>query len=164
MNVALDNKMFGASQSLLLLSLLSAPSTFGRPPLAHFYKVGDMWLTEEQVPLMLRAHFGLQEVPALEEGAVNSPGMKNEKFRWPGGVLKYELSPQLSSDQRALIRKTLMRLETKLDYCIRFRDIGVPTMVTLAWVVVVGDNGCSSWVGYLGKSYKLSLSTAGCMN
>merc|ERR1711971_482759 len=152
------NKMFGARQHtiLLLLLALSAPSTLGMPQ--QFVKVGDMMLTAQQVPKTLWPEFGLKEVSVVAE----SPGLKNELKRWPEGVLNYELSSAVSSEHKALIRRTLAQLETKLDSCIKFREVNVGFRV-----IVVDNKDCSSAAGYRngGSSYQeLSLSANGCMS
>ena len=163
MEVALD-KMFGVWQGSLLLLLLAAATTFGKP--SHLppdvFEVGDMLLTAEQVPSALRTSFGLQECPdsSEREGIAKSPGIKDERYRWPGGVLNYELSNEVSSEHAALIRTTLSGLETKLDSCIKFRETRSDYRV-----VVDGSNGCASAVGYRGGlTQKLSLSPSGCMS
>ena len=79
-----------------------------------------MLLTEEQVPPVLRASFGLQEAPALEEGVVRSP---KKKFRWPDVFLEYELSEYMSSEHTNMIKSTLDKLEKKLDSCILFNEL-----------------------------------------
>ena len=69
--------MFAAMQGLLWLlaapSTFSRPSstTFGKPSTAQLFEIGDMLLTAEQVPMMLRHKFGLEELPPLTE---SSPG------------------------------------------------------------------------------------------
>ena len=56
-------------------------------------------------------------------------------YRWPGGILSYDLSQEVCSEHAALIRNTLSQLETKLDSCIKFREVN-----SGPWVVV-GDRG-----------------------
>jgi len=124
----------------------------------QFVKVGDMMLTAQQVPKTLWPEFGLKEVSVVAE----SPGLKNELKRWPEGVLNYELSSAVSSEHKALIRRTLAQLETKLDSCIKFREVNVGFRV-----IVVDNKDCSSAAGYRngGSSYQeLSLSANGCMS
>ena len=82
-------------------------------------------------------------------------------YRWPGGILNYDLSQVVRSEHAALIRSTLSQLETKLDSCIKFREANSSPQV------VVGDSGdvCQASVGYQSRqSQELSLSYAGrCM-
>ena len=116
-----------------------------------------MLLTAEQVPMMLRHKFGLEELPPLTE---SSPGVRDEKLRWPQGILNYDLSNVTSSEHKDLIKRTLSKLETKLDSCIRFREVN-----TGFRVVVFEGSSCSSAVGYQGLWYSqqdLSLGR-GCM-
>ena len=69
---------------------------------------------------MLRASFGLQEAPALEEGVVRNP---KKKFRWPDVFLEYELSEYMSSEHTNMIKSALDKLEKKLDSCILFNEL-----------------------------------------
>ena len=154
--------MFGARQVpiLLLLLALATQSTLGMPQPPQFVKVDDMMLTAQQVPKSLWAEFGIKEVPVVGE----SPGLKNEISHWPEGVLNYELSSAVSSEHKALIRRTLTQLETKLDSCIKFREVNAGFRV-----IVVDNNDCSSAAGYGGQnggssSQELSLSANGCMS
>ena len=135
--------MFGGRQDHILLFLLAsaAPCTLGMPQ--KFVKVGDMVLTAQQVPKTLWAEFGLKEVPVVAE----SPGLKNEISRWPEGVLNYELSNTVSSEHKALIRNTLAKLQTKLDSCIKFREVNIGFRV----IVSDNNNDCGSIVGYGGN-------------
>jgi len=117
-------------------------------------------LTAQQVPKTLWTEFGFQESSAVAE----SPGLKNELKRWPEGVLNYELSSAVSSEHKALIRRTLTQLETKLDSCIKFREVNAGFRI-----IVVDNNDCSSAAGYGGQnggssSQELSLSANGCMS
>ena len=144
MNVAFG-KMFAATKDLLFLVLIAVPSSSGRPSMsAQVFEVGDMRLTAQQVPEELF------ELLGLEEGAMNSPGLKDEAFRWPEGILNYELGSAVSSEDKALVRKTLSQLETKLDSCIKFREADSGFRV-----IVNGESGmegCWSSVGYNGKT------------
>merc|ERR1711934_243659 len=146
------DRMFAAMQGLLRLVLLAAPTTFGRPSTtfgkpstAQLFEIGDMLLNAEQVPVMLRHKFGLEELPPLTE---SSPGVRDEKLRWPQGILNYDLSNVTSSEHKDLIKRALSKLETKLDSCIRFREVN-----TGFRVVVYEGSSCSSAVGYRGLWY-----------
>jgi len=156
----MGDKMFGGRQNHILpfLLALATPSTLGMPK--KLVKVGDMMLTAQQVPKSLWTEFGLKEVSAVAK----SPGLKNEISRWPEGVFNYELNNTVSSEHKALIRSTLAKLETKLDSCIKFREVNSGFRV-----IVVDNNDCSSVAGYEGwnggsKTQNLSLSANGCMN
>ena len=159
MNVVFD-KMLAATKGLLLLVLIALPSSSGRSTMsAQVFEVGDMVLTLEQLPQELMPSFSLQE------GIMKSPGIKDEAYRWPGGILNYEMSSAVSSEDKALIRKTLSQLETKLDSCIKFQEADSGFRV-----IVNGENptGCSSHVGYIGTttsdgSQGLFLNPEGCM-
>ena len=137
-------------------STTSTPTTFGKPSTAQLFEIGDMLLTAEQVPMMLRPKFGLEELPSLTE---SSPGVRDERLRWPQGILNYDLSNVASSEHKDLIKNTLSKLETKLDSCIRFREANTGFRVLVKEV-----GGCSSVVGYQGlwsPSQNLSLGS-GC--
>merc|ERR1712055_552788 len=156
------NKMLAATKGLFLLVLTAVPYSSGRPMSAQVFEVGDMVLTAEQLPQELRLSFGLPEGSIME-----SSGVKNEAYRWPGGILSYELSNAVSSEDKTLIRNTLDQLETKLDSCIKFReaDSGFRVIVNRE----SGRNpGCWSSVGYNGNgndgSQDMSLDAGGCMD
>merc|ERR1711934_1246767 len=155
------DKMLAATAGLLLLVLTAVPSSSGRPMSAQVFEVGDMVFTAGQLPQELRHSFGLPEGNILE-----SSGLKNEAQRWPGGILNYEMSNAVSSEDKTLIRNTLSQLETKLDSCIKFReaDSGFRVIVNGER----GRNGCWSLVGYNGNgndgSQDMSLDNdGGCM-
>ena len=132
--------MFGGWQDHFLLLLL-APYTLCMAQ--KIAKVGDMWLTAQQVPRTLWDEFGFQEGSVLnEEGVAKSPGQKLERLRWPGGVLKFELSNAVKSEHRNIIRSTLGELQKKLDSCIEFREIDHGFRV-----IVEMGNECNSYVG-----------------
>merc|ERR1711990_371703 len=156
------DKMLAAMKGLFLLVLTAVPSSSGRPMSAQVFEVGDMVFTAGQLPQELRRSFGLPEGRIME-----SSGVKNEAYRWPGGILNYEMSNAVSSEDKTLIRSTLSQLETKLDSCIKFReaDSGFRLIVNRE----SGRNpGCWSSVGYNGNgndgSQDMSLDAGGCMN
>merc|ERR1711934_525870 len=152
------DKMLAATAGLLLLVLTAVPSSSGRPMSAQVFEVGDMVFTAGQLPQELRLSFGLPEGSFME-----SSGVKNEAKRWPGGILNYELSNEVSSEDKTLIRNTLDQLETKLDSCIKFR--GADSGFRL---IVKAEGKCSSSVGYNGNgidgSQDMSLDAGGCMD
>merc|ERR1719222_1836629 len=149
--------MLAATKGLFLLVLTAVPSSSGRPMSAQVFEVGDMVLTAGQLPQELRLSFGLPEGSILE-----SSGVKNEAYRWPGGILNYEMSNAVSSEDKTLIRNTLSQLETKLDSCIKFREADSGFRV-----IVKAEGKCSSSVGYNGNgidgSQGMSLDV-GCMH
>merc|ERR1712212_990402 len=151
------NKMLAATKGLFLLVLTAVPYSSGRPMSAQVFEVGDMVFTAGQLPQELRLSFGLPEGNILE-----SSGLKNEAQRWPGGILNYEMSNAVSSEDKTLIRNTLSQLETKLDSCIKFREADSGFRV-----IVKAEGKCSSSVGYNGNgnegSQGMSLD-GGCMN
>ena len=126
--------------TLFLLLALAAPTALAKPQ--KLFEFGDMRLTAGQVPKTLWAEFGIEEGSVLNEaGVAESSGIKNEIKRWPEGVVNYELSKAVKSEHKALIRSTLARLETKLDSCIKFREVNSGFRV----IVDMGD-GCNSLI------------------
>merc|ERR1711934_124680 len=152
------DKMLAATKGLLLLVLTAVPSSSGRPMSAQVFEVGDMVFTAGQLPQELRRSFGLPEGSIME-----SSGVKNEAKRWPGGILNYEMSNAVSSEDKTLIRNTLDQLETKLDSCIKFREADSGFRL-----IVKAEGKCSSSVGYNGNgidgSQDMSLDAGGCMD
>merc|ERR1712243_155444 len=133
-------------------------------PQKNVVKVGDMWLTAQQVPKRLWAEFGFEEGSVLnEDGVAEGTGTRDKRFRWPNAVLNYELSNSVKSEHQTIIRSTLAQLETKLDTNIRFKEIDHGFRV-----IVEMDIHCSSHVGWMSgsgpeftKSQSLKL-TEGC--
>ena len=81
--------------------------------------VDDMLLTEEQVPLALRAKFGLPEVSTFEMN-VETAGKRDERYHWPERTLSYDLTQVVDPEDKTLNRNTLNILEKKFDGCLRF--------------------------------------------
>ena len=79
---------------------------------------GDIILTEEQKEELEGA---VIEDDATEETEETQNNAKiNPRYLWPQGVLRYEFSPQMKPDEKAMIRNTLKNLTSKLDSCIQF--------------------------------------------
>ena len=78
-----------------------------------------MLLTEEQVPLALRAKFGLPEVSTFEMN-VETAGKRDERYHWPERTLSYDLTQVVDPEDKTLIVNTLNILEKKFDGCLRF--------------------------------------------
>merc|ERR1711973_617843 len=114
-------KMFTSWQDLLLLFLPVFTSGMPTSP-KEVFQLDDMLLTEEQVPLALRATFGLPEVPS-DEMNFETAGRRDERYRWPERTLNYDLS----------------QLQNKFDGCIKFREASTGNRM-----VVVDGDGCYS--------------------
>ena len=115
-------------------------------------KVGDMWLTDDQLPMKMRNKTGAEEAEIME----GSPGKVDTWYHWPGGILYYHLAAQFTTSERQHIESTIRRLQQKIGSdCIKFRRSN-------RWdaVQVRQDNGCSATVGYLhgGGRQRMSLS------
>merc|ERR1712180_225479 len=151
-------KMFTSWQDILLLFLPVFTSGMPTSP-REVFQLDDMLLTEEQVPLALRAKFGLPEV-STEEINFETAGKRDERYRWPDHTLNYDLSQVVNPEDKTRIRTTLNILEKKFDGCLRFRE------ATSGYRVVVVDNGrCQSRVGFTNSSdnQELSLNSPWCM-
>merc|ERR1711962_426647 len=151
-------KMFTSWQDLLLLFLPVFASGMPTSP-REVFQLDDMLLTEEQVPLALRATFGLPEV-STDEMNFETAGRRDERYRWPERTLFYDLSQVVDPENKTLIINTLNQLQNKFDGCIKFREASTGNRV-----VVVDDDGCYSSVGF-NKHFErqnLSLSSRECM-
>merc|ERR1711962_27751 len=151
-------KMFTSWQDLLLLSLPVFTSGMPTSP-KEVFQLDDMLLTEEQVPLALRATFGLPEVPS-DEMKFETAGRRDERYRWPERTINYDLSQVVYPENKTLIINTLNQLQNKFDGCIKFREASTGNRV-----MVVDDDGCYSSVGFnkYFERQNLSLSPRECM-
>merc|ERR1711962_98441 len=134
-------KMFTSWQDLLLLFLPVFTTGMPTSP-KEVFQLDDMLLTEEQVPLALRATFGLPEVPS-DEMNFETAGRRDERYRWPERTLNYDLSQVVDPEDKTLIKSTLNMLEKKFDSCVRFREASSGNRM-----MVVDDDGCYSSVGF----------------
>merc|ERR1711962_760303 len=151
-------KMFTSWQDLLLLSLPVFTSGMPTSP-KEVFQLDDMLLTEEQVPLALRATFGLPEVPS-DEMKFETAGRRDERYRWPERTVNYDLSQVVDPENKTLIINTLNQLQNKFDGCVMFREASTGNRM-----MVVDDDGCYSSVGF-NKHFErqnLSLSPRECM-
>merc|ERR1712180_466405 len=151
-------KMFTSWQDILLLFLPVFTSGMPTSP-KEVFQLDDMLLTEEQVPLALRATFGLPEVPS-DEMKFETAGRRDERYRWPERTLNYDLSQVVDPENKTLIINTLNQLQNKFDGCVKFREASTGNRV-----VVVDGDGCYSSVGF-NKYFErqdLSLSSRECM-
>merc|ERR1712180_122000 len=151
-------KMFTSWQDLLLLSLPVFTSGMPTSP-KEVFQLDDMLLTEEQVPLALRATFGLPEVPS-DEMNFETAGRRDERYRWPERTINYDLSQVVDPENKTLIINTLKQLQNKFDGCVKFREATSGNRM-----MVVDDDGCYSSVGFnkYFERQNLSLSPRECM-
>merc|ERR1711962_698607 len=151
-------KMFTSWQDLLLLSLPVFTSGMPTSP-KEVFQLDDMLLTEEQVPLALRATFGLPEVSA-DEMNFETAGRRDEWYRWPERTINYDLSQVVDPENKTLIINTLNQLQNKFDGCVMFREASTGNRV-----MVVDGDGCYSSVGFnkYFERQNLSLSPRECM-
>merc|ERR1711962_965707 len=151
-------KMFTSWQDLLLLFLPLFTSGMPTSP-KEVFQLDDMLLTEEQVPLALRATFGLPEV-STDEMNFETAGRRDERYRWPERTLNYDLSQVVDPENKTLIINTLNQLQDKFDGCVKFREATSGNRM-----VVVDDDGCYSSVGFnkYFERQNLSLSPRECM-
>jgi len=150
--------MFTSWQDILLLFLPVFTSGMPTSP-KEVFQLDDMLLTEEQVPLALRATFGLPEV-STDEMNFETAGRRDERYRWPERTLNYDLSQVVDPEDKTLIKSTLNMLEKKFDSCVRFREASSGNRM-----MVVDDDGCYSSVGFnkYFERQNLSLSPRECM-
>merc|ERR1711962_1070045 len=151
-------KMFTLWQDPLLLFLPVFTSGMPTSP-KEVFQLDDMLLTEEQVPLALRATFGLPEV-STDEMNFETAGRRDERYRWPQRTINYDLSQVVDPENKTLIINTLNMLEKKFDGCVKFREASTGNRM-----VVVDDDGCYSSVGFnkYFERQNLSLSPRECM-
>merc|ERR1711973_846776 len=151
-------KMFTSWQDLLLLFLPVFTTGMPTSP-REVFQLDDMLLTEEQVPLALRATFGLPEVPT-DEMNFETAGRRDERYRWPQRTINYDLSQVVDPENKTLIINTLNQLQNKFDGCVKFREASTGNRV-----MVVDDDGCYSSVGFnkYFERQNLSLSSQECM-
>merc|ERR1711962_1313820 len=151
-------KMFTSWQDLLLLFLPVFTSGMPTSP-KEVFQLDDMLLTEEQVPLALRATFGLPEVPS-DEMKFETAGRRDERYRWPERTVNYDLSQVVDPENKTLIINTLNQLQNKFDGCVMFREASTGNRM-----MVVDDDGCYSSVGFnkYFERQNLSLSPRECM-
>merc|ERR1712180_283025 len=151
-------KMFTSWQDILLLFLPVFTSGMPTSP-REVFQLDDMLLTEEQVPLALRATFGLPEVPS-DEMKFETAGRRDERYRWPERTVNYDLSQVVDPEDKTLIINTLNQLQNKFDGCVMFREASTGNRM-----MVVDDDGCYSSVGFnkYFERQNLSLSPRECM-
>jgi len=151
-------KMFTSWQDILLLFLPVFTSGMPTSP-KEVFQLDDMLLTEEQVPLALRATFGLPEVPS-DEMKFETAGRRDERYRWPERTVNYDLSQVVDPENKTLIINTLNQLQNKFDGCVMFREASTGNRM-----MVVDDDGCYSSVGFnkYFERQNLSLSPRECM-
>ena len=101
----------------------------------------------------------LEGVAAFGQPAENA--IIADKYRWPKGVLKYQLDSRLSTKEKSLVRTTLRNLQTKLTSCIRFVESSSGNRIN----VINNGGGCWSYIGYQSQALQdLSLQSGGCMS
>merc|ERR1711962_264950 len=151
-------KMFTSWQDPLLLFLPVFTTGMPTSP-KEVFQLDDMLLTEEQVPLALRATFGLPEVPS-DEMKFETAGRRDERYRWPERTVNYDLSQVVDPENKTLIINTLNQLQNKFDGCVMFREASTGNRM-----MVVDDDGCYSSVGFnkYFERQNLSLSPRECM-
>ena len=79
--------------------------------------------------------------------------LKNVKDLWPGGLVKYQLSNNIWTQSKEVIRATLKDLQSKLGNCIRFQEIDTGNRIFVKW----SPYRSWSWHGYQGNVQNLDL-------
>ncbi|XP_059472510.1 uncharacterized protein LOC132194928 [Neocloeon triangulifer] len=86
-------------------------------------------------------------------------GIIGENFRWPGGVVYYEISKRFSRNSRRQITKAMNEYHTRT--CIRFKKY---TGVQRDFVFIGNEkSGCWAAVGRTGGPQYMNLQTPGCV-
>merc|ERR1712212_273663 len=110
--------------------------------------IGDMWLSEDQLPEKMRKKTGGEKAGLFRNGKVN------RRYRWPNKILYYSLTGRFSTWQRQQLKETLRRLERRIgSNCVKFRKSGRSDAVKIRQ-----GSKCNAAVGYKGSSSKQHMS------
>ena len=115
----------------------------------------DMWLSQDQ----------LSPDQPIEGRQQRTPGLKQDKFRWPKQttVIYFIIDKSFSKWQKERIRKAILtRLQKELRLCITFKELKKRPKNYSSLLVKKVKEGCKSSVGYRRKKQALSL-TSGCV-
>jgi hypothetical protein len=87
---------------------------------------------------------------------MNKNGLIDESFRWPGGVVPFEIDGSISAAQETNIRAAMAEYDSITNGCIRFTDrAGEADYVR----IVYQEEGCWSYVGRLGGMQNINYPT-----
>ena len=102
---------------------------------------GDIMLTKDQMNRVINSIPGCPNQQRARRSTKNLP-----EYKWPGGLVAYELTSEITEGEKVTIRNALAQLQTKLDSCIRFQEASSGDRV----LVKRSSNSGSSWsyVGY----------------
>jgi len=125
---------------------------------------GDMKLNRDQEEALKAAVIG-EGHPRLEQVIQDSEPQRNaiidRKYRWPEGVVKYQIASNIPAKEKNLIKNTLRDLQTSLNSCIKFEESTSGNRI----YVMSNLTGCWSSVGYQEvKIQYLNLASPSCMN
>lgn len=122
------------------------------PQHVPFVDVGGMAVMEGDILLgptrQLGQRYGVR--PGAGGQVMGAMVIKNDEYRWPGGVIPYELHPSLSGNRQQVLEAIARMNETELEL--------IPRRPTDADYVVfqeVGE-GCNSHAGRIGGSQNIN--------
>ena len=119
----------------------------------------EEYLFENDI-ILTRAQEAALEKGHGEDDSNRSTGLRTDFIvKWPRNTVNYYISSDFSEWDKQDIRSTLKNLETKLDFCVKFRESRSGNFVH-----VVNGEGCQSNVGYSGGAQELSLQIPGCLS
>ncbi|OWA50388.1 putative Zinc metalloproteinase nas-14 [Hypsibius exemplaris] len=84
-------------------------------------------------------------------------GIMDEAYRWPGGVVPYQFSTELSASQRLAIRQAMNEMEN--GTCVKFVQRNAQDFIHIAQLF---GRGCSSYVGRQNRGGQLLNLESGC--
>ncbi|KAL5277305.1 hypothetical protein ACFFRR_002502 [Megaselia abdita] len=95
-----------------------------------------------------------KEMLLSPSSSLSRNGVINEWFRWPNGIIYYQLDSAIPNDLRQLIYTSLSKIEAAT--CIRFIQ-GANSEGHYVRVTNIRDSGCWSYVGYIHRVQDLNL-------
>jgi len=91
--------------------------------------------------------------------------LSDEYYRWPKGIIPYEISPRFEEYQKQIIYAAMK--EWQLRTCIRFEPFGSVNARRAGHnhkIYIADKDGCWSSVGYQHRTHEVSLSRYSCMS
>ena len=65
-----------------------------------------------------------------------SPGLKDDKYRWPDNIVYYKIDHDLNFKEREFVKEILNKLNQKLDGCVQFKEQRVFTFVSTLYLLI----------------------------
>ena len=108
----------------------------------------DMILTSDQYFTMM----GSTTNRSQQKTRFSRQAKEDLRYRWPHVIMHFELANDFTLEEKTYIRKTLEKLQDKLDRCVIFKECRFCPLVYR--VFVSKGSGCNSDVGYLGGRWR----------